>query len=75
MKLPLDTADVPDAQLEVHALVVDADGDVVADCLVLGRQLEECERTAQMIVEAVNNYTRSVWDIPIVADSNPRALI
>lgn len=53
--LPWDVAPEPMREdVEAYTLVVDANGEVTADCGILGRSDEENEAHARMIVEAVN---------------------
>lgn len=48
-RLPWDLAPDPDAPVELYTLVVDAEGEVVADCGIVGRTDEENERHARLI--------------------------
>lgn len=44
-------------------LIVDANGDVVADCGILGRSAAENVRTAALIVRVLNAYEGHVREI------------
>lgn len=75
LRLPWDLAPEPDAPVELYTLVVDAAGDVVADCGIIGRTDDENERHARIahaaprmleLLESIENDAGQVpgwlWD-------------
>lgn len=54
IRYPLTTAPDTEALIRANTFVTDADGEVLADCGILGRSHEDNEAFARKIVDALN---------------------